>query len=79
MRWGAYEDLGQGEWVREIKLGAAGDGTRAEFLRKWLEEVKVQGKTQSVGTVADAKGKNQKGGLTGGEFCHCLSPPYRSY
>jgi adenosine deaminase CECR1 len=36
VRWAAFEDCSQKEWISDIKLGAAGDGIRAERLSEWM-------------------------------------------
>lgn len=38
VRWAAFEDRNQKDWLREIKMGSAGKGIRAERLRSWLRD-----------------------------------------
>ncbi|OAX83407.1 hypothetical protein ACJ72_02227 [Emergomyces africanus] len=37
VRWGAYEDQTEEEWLRDIELGVNGDGIRAERMKLWQE------------------------------------------
>jgi adenosine deaminase CECR1 len=37
VRWAAFEDCPQKEWLLQIRLGAAGNGVRAERLKEWIK------------------------------------------
>jgi adenosine deaminase CECR1 len=37
VRWAAFEDQSQKQWLLDIKLGAAGNGIRAERLKLWIK------------------------------------------
>jgi adenosine deaminase CECR1 len=36
VRWAAFEDQTQKQWLLDIKLGAVGNGVRAERLKIWI-------------------------------------------
>jgi adenosine deaminase CECR1 len=38
VRWACFEEQGNAEWSRDIKLGAMGEGVKAERLRAWINE-----------------------------------------
>ncbi|KAF2839398.1 Metallo-dependent hydrolase [Patellaria atrata CBS 101060] len=38
VRWAAFEDQGNAEWVRDVKMGAVGKGVRARRMREWAVE-----------------------------------------
>jgi adenosine deaminase CECR1 len=36
VRWAAFEDCNSKEWFHDIKMGAVGNGVKAERLKEWL-------------------------------------------
>jgi len=41
VRWAAFEDCGQKDWLLGIKMGAAGKGVRAERLQEWIKSWEI--------------------------------------
>lgn len=36
VRWANFEDCSQKEWQEDIKIGALGNGVRAQRLKEWI-------------------------------------------